>query len=137
MSPSNRVIRPRPLRTSVGATWEINPPAPMHNTLDLEKTAWSKPAILLCRSSAPGIALPRRLTDSREPVNARRMILDSFPIDFDFAVFVQTHKAHKAVTAENGHDRHVPGAFQPLLEARVRTRWMGRVSAISGVAVAV
>src|ERR1035441_2821487 len=91
---------------------EIRPPAPMHRMLLFENSSWSKPTILRWRSSAPAIALPRSLIEVCETVDARCMFFSSFPVDFDFKVIVQPHKTHKAVAAEDGHDRHVSGAVQ-------------------------
>ena len=124
-------MRPMPLRASVGAICEMIPPAPTHSTLLFEKTSWSKPGIFLCRSSAPGIAFPRKLIiEVCETVNAGRMIFNSFPIDFDFKVLVQPHEAHEAVAAEDRHHRHVPGALQALLEVLIGARRMRRVGAL-------
>src|SRR5664279_1952787 len=131
MSSSRSVIRPMPLRTSVGAMCEISPPAPMHRMLLFENSSWSKPAILRWRSSAPGTGLPRSLIEVCETVDALCMFFSSFPVDLDFQVVVQPHEAHKAVAAEDGHDRHVPGALQALLKVLVSA---GRVRGVSAVA---
>src|ERR1039458_9357357 len=137
MSSSRSVMRPMPLRTRVGAMCEMRPPAPIHSTLLLEKISWSKPAILRWRSSAPAIALPRNLIEVCETVDSRCMLFSSFPVDFDFQVVVQPHETHKAVTAEDGHDRHVPGAFQALLEVFVGAGRARSLSAVSRVTVEV
>src|ERR1700694_4299061 len=102
MSSSSKVIRPMPLRTSVGAIWEMIPPAPMHNTLDAENTCWSKPGILFCRSSAPGIAFPTSLIEVGESVNAGRIVFHS--VDFYFKILIQPDEPHEAIAAENDHD---------------------------------
>src|SRR5437870_3905659 len=96
--------------------WEISPPAPIHNTPVFENTVWSKPAILLWRSSAPGTGLPRSLIEVCETVNAGLMFFDSFSVDFDFKVLIQPDEAYKSVAAENRHHGYVPSAFQSLLE---------------------
>src|ERR1017187_6397918 len=126
-----------PLRTSVGAICEMRPPAPIHSTLLLEKTSWSKPAILRWRSSAPATAFPRSLIEVCETVDSRCMSFSSFPVDFDFQAVVQPHEAYKSVAAEDGHHRHVPGAFQALLKVFVSAGRMGGVRAVSRVTVKV
>ena len=65
------------------------------------------------------------------------MFFSSFPVDFNFQVVVQPHETHKAVTAEDGHDRHVPGAFQALLKVFVSAGRVGGISAVSRVTVEV
>src|SRR5262245_1491595 len=105
-----------PLRTRVGAIWEMIPPAPMHSTLLFEKMSWSNPGIFTCRSVAPGTGFPCSLIDVLEAVNAGRMTLHSFPIDFKLEVLVQADKPHIAVTAKNCHQRKVAGLFETLLE---------------------
>src|ERR1035437_5319310 len=116
---------------------EISPPAPIHSTLLLEKISWSKPAILRWRSSAPATTFPLSLIEVCETVDARCMFFSSFPVDFDFQVVVQPHKTHKAVAAEDGHDRHVPGALQALLKVFVSAGRVRGVSAVSRVTVKV
>src|ERR1035437_10114132 len=130
-------MRPMPLRTRVGAMCEMRPPAPIHRMLLLEKISWSKPAILRWRSSAPGTGLPRSLIEVCETVDARCMFFSSFPVDLDFQVVVQTHEAHKAVAAEDGHDRHLAGALPALMKVLVSARRMGGVRAVSRVTVEV
>src|ERR1700730_13681576 len=97
MSLSSKVIRPMPLRTRVGATWETIPPAPTHKTLLLEKTSWSNPEIFRWRSSAPGIALPRSLIDVLEQVNAGRIGFHSLTVDFQFKVLIEPHEPDVSV----------------------------------------
>src|SRR5664280_1388469 len=128
-------MRPMPLRTRVGAMCEMRPPAPIHSTLLLEKISWSKPAILRWRSSAPATTFPRSLIEVCETVDARCMFFSSFPVDFDFRVVVQPHKAHKAVAAEDDHGCHVPGALQALLKVLVSAGRVRGVSAVSRVPV--
>src|ERR1035438_9441819 len=119
MSSSSSVIPPIPFRTSVGAIWETIPPAPTQRTRLRENTFWSKPGIFCCRSVASEMAVPRRLIQFREMVNAGRIVLHSFSVDFYFKVLIHPHEAHKAVTAEDGHQGQVSGAFEPLLEVFV------------------
>src|ERR1017187_717315 len=130
-------MRPMPLRTSVGAICETIPPAPIHSTLLLEKTAWSNLGIFCWRSSAPAMALPRSLSEVCETVDAGCMVFHSFPVDFDFQVLVQSHEADEPVAAEYGHHRHVTGALQPPLEPLVDAGGAGGVGAIARVAVEV
>src|SRR5258706_6643048 len=104
-------MRPKPLRTSVGAICDVIPPAPMQRTWLREKAAWSNPEIFRCRSSAPGIAWPRRLIDVGEAVNAGRMIFDSFPVDFDFEVLVHSHEPDETVAAEDRHQCKVTASL--------------------------
>src|SRR5260370_33396638 len=130
-------MRPMPLRTRVGAIWEMIPPAPTHSTLLREKISWSKPGILLWRSSAPGIAFPRKLIEVFETVNAGCMILYSFPIDFDFKILIHPDEPHIAIAAEDGHQRQVPSAFKPLLEALIGARGVGGVGASARMAAKV
>src|ERR1039458_1092754 len=127
-------MRPMPLRTSVGAICETIPPAPIHSTLLLEKTAWSKPGIFCWRSSAPAMALPRSLSEVCETVDAGCMVFHSFPVDFDLQVLVQPHEADEAVAAEYGHHRHVTGALQAFLERLVDAGGAGSGGGGSGVA---
>src|ERR1035438_3618574 len=103
MSSSSSVIRPIPFRTSVGAIWETIPPAPMQRIRLREDNSWWKPGIFCCRSVASEMAVPRRLIQLREMVNAGRIVLHSFSVDFYFKVLIHPHEAHKAVTAEDGH----------------------------------
>src|SRR5258707_1295915 len=106
MSSSSRVMQPIPFRTSVGAICEIMPPAPMHVILARENLPWSNPGIFLCRSSAPAMALPLSLIELCETVDTRCMFFHSVAVDFDFQVLIQPHESHKAIAAEDGHDRH-------------------------------
>src|SRR5438128_2078051 len=112
MSSSSNVTRPIPLRTSVGAIWEMIPPAPIHSTLLFEKISWSKPGIFRCRSSAPGIAFPRSLIDVLDPVNTGGMVFHSFSVDFKLEVLIEPHESHIAVTAEDRHQGEVSGFLQ-------------------------
>src|ERR1017187_8168810 len=130
-------MQPMPLRTSVGAICEMIPPAPIHSTLALEKTAWSKPGIFCWRSSAPAMALPRSLSEVCETVDAGCMVFHSFPVDFDLQVLVQPHEADEAVAAEDGHHRHVTGALQPPLKPLVDAGGASGVGTVAGMAVEV
>src|SRR5438309_518665 len=96
-----------PLRTSAGAMWLIRPPAPMQRTLLEEKTAWLKPGILPCRSSAPGIRLPLSLIEICETVDVLSKVFDSCAMDFDLEVFIQPQETHIAVTAEDRRHRGI------------------------------
>src|ERR1017187_9085363 len=102
MSRSRSVSLPMPLRIKVGAMWEMIPPAPTQNTEALENTAWSKPGISRCRSSAPGIALPLSLIEVCETVYARCMLFHSATINFDVEVLVEPDEPYKSVAAEYG-----------------------------------
>src|SRR6266498_71207 len=121
MSRSSRVMPPMPLRTSVGAMWEMIPPAPTHSTEALENAAWSNPGMSRCRSSAPAMALPTSSIEVLETVNARRMLVHSLPVDFNVNVLVHADEPDEPVPAENGHDRHVAGTLQPFLEILINT----------------
>src|SRR5260370_17536199 len=109
MSGSSRVIRPTPLRTRVGAMWEIIPPAPTHSTEALENVAWSNPGMSRCRSSAPAMALPTSLIEVFETVDARRMWFHSLSVDFNINVLIHADEPDEPVPAENGHHPHLPG----------------------------
>src|SRR5690349_1122087 len=100
------------------------PPAPTHNARLFEKTPWSKPGISFWRSPAPGMALPRRLTDVLETVNPGCMVLNPLSIDFDFELLVQADETHESVAAEDRHDRDVPGGFKAFLKVLIRSRRM-------------
>src|SRR5260370_4470192 len=130
-------MQPMPLRTSVGTICEMIPPAPIQSALLFEKTSWSKPGIFLCRSSAPGIALPRKLIEVGETVNTGCMIFNSFPIDLDLKVLVQPDEPHIAIAAEDRHQRQMPTAIKPLLEAFIGARGVRGVRASSRMAVKV
>src|SRR2546425_5473304 len=103
MSRSSTVMRPMPLRTSVGAIWEIRPPAPTQTTLAFENASWSNPGIFFWRSSAPGIGLPTSLIEVCETVNACCTFFHSTTVNFDFQIVIQPDEPDKAVTAKDGH----------------------------------
>src|SRR5260370_29216895 len=122
MSSSRSEIRPMPFRTRVGAIWELIPPAPIHSTRLFENPSWSNPEIPFCRSSAPGTALPRSLIDVLEPVNAGCIGFHSFPIDFEFNVFVEPLEPHVPIETENCHQRQTAAFFTQTLEVFIRAR---------------
>src|SRR5258706_2055338 len=109
-----------PFPTNLGTICEMIPPAPMHTTLLKEKISWSKPKILRCRSSAPGIAVPRSLIGVLEPVNAGCIALHSFSVDLNFKVLIHPDEAHIAVAAEDSHQCEVSAAFKPSLKLLIR-----------------
>src|SRR5690242_9869774 len=109
MSRSSNVIRPIPLRQSVGAMWEIIPPAPTQTTEAVEYVSWSNPGISGCRSSAPRIALPKTLIEVGEFIDARCMLFYPLSVDFDLNVLVQPYEADEPVPAKDGHYRHMAG----------------------------
>src|ERR1700726_4460848 len=81
------------------------------------------------------MACPLSLIEICEMVNARCMLFYSAAINFNIDVLIEPDKPHVAVTAENGHNRHVAGTFQPPLEALVDSRGMSGVGAVAGMAV--
>src|ERR1051325_4239431 len=120
MSRSSSVILPIPLRHSVGAIWEIIPPAPMQTTDAFEYASWWKPGMSRWRSSAPGMALPTSLIEVLEAVNARRMLFHSFPVNFDIDVaVVHADEPNETIAAEDRHDGDMAGALQPFLKVFV------------------
>src|SRR5258708_38559010 len=130
-------MAPMPFRTNVGAMWPISPPAPMQSTLLDENAAWLKPAILLWRSSAPGIRLPRSLIEVCETVDVFSKVFNSCSVNFDFQVFVQAKKAHVAIATEDRGDRWVAGIFQTLLKPFVGTGRMCSVGTVAWMAMEV
>src|SRR5579872_7022933 len=112
-----------PFRTSVGAICETIPPAPMHRTWLRENISWSNPGILRWRSSAPGIAVPCNSIEVVEPINAGRIGLDSFSVDFKVKLLIEPNESNKPVTAEDRHERQMPGFFKAALEVFVCSRW--------------
>src|ERR1039458_134772 len=68
------------------------------------------------------MVLPLSSIDVGEAINAGRIVFYSLSVDFDLEVLVEPHEAYEAVAAEDGHDCHVSGALQPMLEVPVRAR---------------
>src|SRR6266567_6068774 len=90
-----------------------------------------------CRSSAPAIALPTSLIEVLETVDARCMLFHSVSVDFNVKVLVHADEPNEPVPAENGHDCHVSGTLQPLLEILINAGGVRGVRALSGVAMEV
>src|SRR5579872_1876150 len=111
------------------------PPAPMQSTLPFEKAPCSNPGICFWRSRAPGTSLPSRLIHVFESVNAGRICLYSFPVNFNLEVLVQPDEPHVSVPAKDRHDGQMAALFQAPLEVLVGSRRMRRVRPVAGVAM--